>query len=175
MVVIKKPSDCSDAELQNFATLVLAGGEVVAAGLDMLIKKDEALVFLLQHNCLKGVAAIKKPGRNYRNKIFQKAMTSTIANEFQFELGWVFVHPSSRGAGFSHVLVKAALGAAGGRHTFATSRSDNAPMHKVLSAHGLLRRGQEYVSDRGNQNLVLFVSNVIRRDSLDGSPQKPRF
>jgi len=165
VIVIKKTSDCSEAELQDFAALVLAGGEVTAVGLDARIKKAEALVFLLQNDCLKGIAAVKNPEQNYKRGVFQKAKASVQANEFPFELGWVFVLPSSRGAGFSRKLVQAALGETGGRAIFATSRSDNTPMHKVLNAHGLSKNGEEYASIRGNQNLVLFVSNVAHPGS----------
>ena len=162
MIVVKKPGDCSVAELQAFAGLILAGGEVMAVGLDARIKKAEALVFLLQNDCLKGIAAVKNPERNYKSGVFQKAKASVQANEFPFELGWVFVHPSSRGAGFAHKLVQATLGATGGRAIFATSRSDNIPMHKVLNAHGLSKNGVEYVSTRGNKKLVLFVSSIAK-------------
>lgn len=168
VIVVKKPSDCSEAELQDFAALVLAGGEVTAVGLDVRIKKAEALVFLSQNNCLKGIAAVKNPEQNYKSGVFQKAKASVQANEFPFELGWVFVLPSSRGAGFSHKLVQAALGATGGRAIFATSRAGNAPMHKVLNVHGLSKHGEEYASNRGNQNLVLFISNLAQQGAPEG-------
>ena len=163
VITVKRPSDCSATELQDFAALVLAGGEVTAVGLDARIRKAEALVFLAQDGCLKGIAAVKNPEQNYKNGVFQEAQASVQANEFPFELGWVFVLPSSRGAGFSHKLVQAALAATGGRAIFATSRSDNAPMHKALNAHGLSCHGKAYASSRGNQNLVLFVSNAAQQ------------
>jgi predicted GNAT family N-acyltransferase len=170
VIVIKRPSDCSEAELQDFAALILAGGEVTAVGLDARIKKAEALVFLSQNDCLKGIAAVKNPEQNYKSGVFQKARASVQSDEFPFELGWVFVLPSSRGAGFSHRLVQAALGATGGRAIFATSRSDNTPLHKVLNAYGLSKNGGEYASTRGNQNLALFVSNVAQQ----GAPELTR-
>lgn len=163
LIAVKKPSKCSSAELQDFAALVLAGGEVMAVGLDARIKKAEALIFLSQDNCLKGIAAVKNPAQNYKGDVFQKAQATVQANEFLFELGWIFVLPSSRGAGFSHKLVQAALGATGGRGIFATSRSDNAPMHKVLNAHGFSLHGKAYASSRGNQSLVLFIGNVAQQ------------
>ena len=165
MITVKKPSECSATELQDFAALVLAGGEVEPVGLDERIKKAEALVFLTQDGCLKGIAAVKNPEQDHKNGVLEKAQASLQANEFSFELGWVFVFPSSRGIGLSHKLVQAALTATGGRAIFATSRSDNTPMHKVLNAHGFSRHGRAYASDRGNHNLVLFVSNAAKQDA----------
>lgn len=160
VITVRKPSECSSAELQKFADLILMGGEVTAAGIDVRIKKAEALVFLVQDGDLKGIAAVKNPDKTYKNGVFQKAQASVQANEFLIELGWVFVLPSSRNSGFSHKLVDAALTVTSGRAIFSTSRSDNIPMHRVLNAHGLSCHGRVYASSRGNQNLVLFIKKM---------------
>lgn len=160
VVIVKKPSECSPAELQDFVSLVLAGGEVTAAGLPERVHNAQHLVFLTEANCLKGIAAVKNPALHYRRRVFQKAHTSVNDIEFPFELGWVFVLPSSRGAGFSHMLLKAALSTVSGGGIFATSRSDNTRIHKVLKANGFSCLGTAYASARGNHQLTLFVSNA---------------
>lgn len=160
VITVKKPSECSETELQDFAALVLAGGEVTTNGLNERIKKAEALVFLAQEGCLKGIAAVKNPEENYKNSVFKEAGATVMASEFPFELGWVFVLPSSRGAGFSHRLVEAALAATNGRSIFATTRSDNTPIRKILGARGFSRHGNEYASALGNHKLVLFVRHA---------------
>src|SRR5680860_467766 len=162
VISVKLPSECSATELQDFAALVLAGDEVEAVGLEARIKKAEALIFLTQDDCLKGIAAVKNPDSSYKICVFKKAQASVQPNEFPFELGWVFVLSSSRGAGFSRKLVKAALPTTCGRAIFATSRSDNAPMHKTLKAHGFSCYGKAYASIRGNQELVLFVRFAVQ-------------
>ena len=174
VIEVKKPSECSATELQNFAALVLAGGEVTEVGLEARIKKAEVLIFLAQDNCLKGIAAVKNPGQYYKNRVFSKAQASIEANELQSELGWVFVLPSSRRAGFSHKLVKAALAATSGRAIFATSRLDNAPMHKVLKAHGFSSQGKAYASTRGKQKLVLFVRTAAQQGVQGDAPKAAR-
>ena len=163
VVTIKRPGECSAAELQDFAALVLAGGEVTSVGLDERVRKAENLVFLTQDGCLKGIAAVKNPASGYRSGVFQKAQASVQAKDYPFELGWVFVIPSSRGAGLSHKLVQAALSAVSGQGVFATSRSDNAHMHRVLTAHGFSRHGNAYASKRGSHQLVLFVNNAAQQ------------
>ena len=158
IVTIKKPCECSQAELQDFVSLVLAGGEVTAAGLEERVRKAQFLVFLTEGDCLKGIAAVKNPALDYRRGVFQKAGASVNNTDFPLELGWVFVLPSSRRAGFSHRLVEAALSTTSGHGIFATSRSDNTPMHKVLKDHGFSCHGTAYASKRGNHQLTLFVS-----------------
>lgn len=115
VIASKTPNDCSVAELQDFAALVRAGGEVTAVDLEVRIKKAEKLVFLEQDGCLMGIAALKNPEKNYKEGVFRKAQASFEAKQFLFELGWVFVLPSSRGAGFSHKLMDAALSVASGQ------------------------------------------------------------
>ena len=162
VITVKRPNECSKAELQDFAAFVCAGGEVISAGLEARIKKAEVLVFLSHEGCLKGIAAVKKPELSYQNKVFQKAHATAQSSEFSFELGWVYVLPSSRGVGFSRKLVKAALAATHGWPIFATSRSDNIPMHKVLKAQGFLCHGKSYASARGNHELVLFIRRAAQ-------------
>jgi predicted GNAT family N-acyltransferase len=166
MITVKKPIECSEAELQDFAAFVQAGGEVTPVGLEDRIKKAEKLIFLVQDDCLKGIAAIKNPERNYKENIFRKAQATIEAKLFPFELGWVFVLPSSRGAKFSHKLVEAALSATNGQAVFATSRTDNAPMHKALKKNGFSCHGNTYGSDRGQQQLTLFVRSADQQDPL---------
>ncbi len=161
LIVIKKPNECSDAELQDFAALVRAGGEVIEDGLDTRINNAEALVFLTQNNCLKGIAAIKNPDQHYKIRVFQSAKTSVQVNNFSLELGWVYVMPSSRGKGLSHKLAQASLDFTGGQAIFSTARSDNKPMHKVLITHGFSKHGMEYDSSRDSkQKLTLFVRSI---------------
>lgn len=162
IVIVKNPSECSPPELQDFVSLVLAGGEVTPAGLPKRVRNAQHLVFLTEANCLKGIAAVKHPALDYRRRVFQKAHASVNDMEFSLELGWVFVLPSSRGAGLSHMLLKAALSTVSGRGIFATSRSDNTPMHKALKANGFSCHGTAYASARGNHQLTLFVCNAAQ-------------
>lgn len=158
-IEVKKPSECTGKELQDFAALVLLGGEVSPNGLDERIRKAEALVFFSQDSCLKGIAAIKKPEQIYKNRVFQKAQACVRANNFYFELGWIYLEPSLRGRGFSHKIVQAALCVKEEQSIFATSRVENIPMHKVLSAHGFSCQGNAYPSNLGEKTLVLFIKN----------------
>ena len=159
-ITVMKPTECTEAERQNFFSFIVAGREVTEQGLKERIKKAEALVFLKQDNVLKGIAAVKKPESSYQRRVFKKACATAQPGDFLFELGWVFVHPSSRGFGFSHKLVKAALGKFS-QGIFATSRSDNTLMHKTLKTHGFLSHGKAYTSTIGNHKLILFIRPFI--------------
>jgi GNAT superfamily N-acetyltransferase len=141
----KAPAECSPQERAEFAALVRKGGEINPKGLDARISLAAQLVFLKQGADLLGIAAIKNPLGGYR-----------IA-QFPFELGWVFVEPSARGNGHSRTLVRYALAPLAHTGVFATSRSDNAPMHRTLAAFGFTAEGKTYPSTREKYALRLFV------------------
>jgi hypothetical protein len=109
MIIAKRPRECSSAELQDFAAFVLAGREVSPDGLEGRINKAEMLLFLVHDGCLKGIAAVKNPEKSHRERVFRKAQATVEAKRYPFELGWVFVLPSSRGCGLSHKLVQSAI------------------------------------------------------------------
>lgn len=162
MVITKEPSACSQTELDDFRSLVLAGGEVTARGLEAHIGNARLLIFLLKDTCLIGIAALKSPRQKYKNGVFQKAHATARPNDFPIELGWVFIIPSARGGGLSYKLVKTAVDASKGCGIFATSRTTNVAMHKALVAHGFVNNGQAYASKRTNHELVLFVRDAAR-------------
>lgn len=172
--VTRKPRDCSEPEIKDFVSLVLAGGEVTAVGLEDRVRRAELLVFLQHDGCLKGIAAVKNPVTHYANEVFRKAQVPNRRSAYQFELGWVFVMPSSRGAGFSHQLVATALSSIAGQGIFATSNADNVAMHRALGAHGFLHIGVTFASNRGNHQLVLFVDNVAQPGAPEDAAQAGR-
>jgi predicted GNAT family N-acyltransferase len=160
-VISKKPSECSEVELQDFAAFVRASGEVVVDGLDVRIKKAEALIFLKENSFLKGIAGVKKPKDSYKEDVFKKAQVPDKANEFTFELGYIFVLPSSRGRGLSHYLVKEALSNIGSLPIYATSRADNDAMHKILNKYDFAQCGEVYDSNDKKRALVLFTRKIM--------------
>lgn len=174
MIAAKKPYECSANELQNFLALVLTGGEVSPVGLEARINKAETLLFLAEDGCLKGIAAVKSPDKSYKDGVFRKAHATVAASQFPFELGWVFVHPLARGAGSSYKLVEVAVSATNGQAIFATSRADNAPMHKVLKKHGFSRHGETYASTQNKQKIALFVRYAAQQEAPGATPKAAR-
>src|SRR5258708_10644364 len=109
MIRVKEPGDCLSTELEEFVALVRAGREVDDTGLDARIRNASKLLFLTEEGGTKGIAALKRPAQRYRESVFQKAQASVAAKDFSLELGWIFVLPSSRGAGLAHKLVVESL------------------------------------------------------------------
>jgi hypothetical protein len=157
LAVGRSPSDCNDAEIGDFMVLVVAGGEVSPQGLEQRVRSAARLVFLTVGCCLCGVAALKRPESAYRKRIASSSCIALPAQQFPYELGWVFVMPSMRGRHFSIDLTREALSSVGSEGVFATSRTDNSGMHATLSKFRFAASGKPYASGRGNHRLQLFV------------------
>lgn len=164
-IVAKQPCQCSPIELEDFIALVQVGGEVVNEGLEDRVKYAECLVCLKENDCLVGVAALKNPREHYRRSISKNAKIAIKPVEFPFELGYIFVLPSSRRKGYSVCLVNTALSEANGKGVFATSRVTNEAMHKTLYKYKFEKVGRVYPSENGKEKIQLFLRRASNIES----------
>lgn len=170
-LLAKPPSDVSDIEIAAFIALVGAGGEVPTQALSKRILSAMALVFARVDELVVGVAALKQPQASYRRHVSLESGASISADEFPYELGWVYVSPESRGKGFSLMLSQAALAESKGSGVFATSRTDNAAMHRSLAKLGFAETGYPFASARGMYSLQTFARPAAQHCAPRGAPR----
>jgi hypothetical protein len=156
-VTWKVPKDCSDVEIANFVSLVLAGGEVIAHGLEDRVRRAECISFLRYKSCFVGVAGLKRPSQNHRSEVSRWSGVTLLEESYPFELGWVFILPSARGKKLSLPLCTPLVENTGSHGTFATSKTDNLGMHITLQKLGFVSAGAHYKSPHGDHHLQLFV------------------
>jgi len=137
-ITVKAPEACDREDLKAFEGLVQKGAEVQSHGLAALIRQANALAFVHASGRLVGVAALKQPLASYRKSVFEKAATGYASTQYSVELGWVYVIPSERGKGISGRVLEALLKSAADVNMFATSRTDNAAMHRSLERFGFV-------------------------------------
>ena len=156
-VVVEEPENLPDRMKADFVKLVERGGEV-SEGLMGRVEKAVALGFLYSGKRLVGTAAIKRPSKSYRKKVFEKAATDKQRTEYSFELGWIYVSEDQRGAGHTMSLIDATLEAAGDEAIFATTRTNNDAMKHILKKKKFFRTGKSYASEQNpDENLYLFL------------------
>lgn len=160
-LIVKPPSNCSSIEIGAFIAFVRAGGEVSVQGLPERIRGAAALVFARVESLVIGVAALKQPQASYRCRVSSESGTPLSAAEFPYELGWVYVSPELRRKGLSLLLSQAALAESKGAGVFATSRTDNIAMHRLLAKLGFESTGNPFTSGRGKHSLQVFVRQQI--------------
>lgn len=156
-VVARAPAQCSARESEAFQRLVLAGGEVASDTLPGLVASALCLAFATNGNEIVAVAGLKRPNPTYRARVFEKSGATTDYTQYEFELGWVFVHPSARNLGLSTTLVESLVPTLRGAKAYATSRVDNERMHSTLKRVGFAPVGAPYPSQRRDANIQLFV------------------
>ncbi|SCX72510.1 N-acetyltransferase [Variovorax sp. EL159] len=159
-VTVKSPADCGAAELRDFVSLVIQGGEVSPLGLSERVANARSLSFLRRDGALVGVAGLKRPEASYRRRISLRAQLELSEDSLPLELGWVFLLFSVRGARLSLPLCEPLIQAAGCAGIFATSRTSNVGMHATLAKLGFRRVGEDWFSKQATQKLCLFVRDA---------------
>ncbi|MER2020863.1 MAG: hypothetical protein ABS932_01645 [Stenotrophomonas sp.] len=168
-IVSKTPSNCSAREVRDFVDLVEQGGEVAVRGLKQRVMGAANLAFLHFGGRLAGVAALKHPNAEYRARVASSSGIALLQDCYPYELGWVFIATEARGNGYARLLSQAALSLTDGSGVFATSRTDNAPMHRALANLGFVSSGSAYLSLHAGHHLQLFT-RVLPQSSFELKP-----
>jgi RimJ/RimL family protein N-acetyltransferase len=152
----KDPISCTEGERREFERLVRQGFEGSDEGLPGRIHDARSLAFYYAAgDTLGAIAGLKAPSQRYRDDVFKKADAAVSAADYELELGWVFVVPAHRGKRIAKSLCRRLLARVPASSVFATTRTDNSRMIRILVALGFTRVGKPY--RRRNQELVLFL------------------
>lgn len=162
-VQVKKPDDCTNNELHDFALLVKKGGEV-ADGIEARLKKADVLGFIRYEKAIVGVGALKKPALAYRNGVFQKAQATASPGDFTREIGWLFVEQNHRGKQ-TRELITSLLDAARSKHVYATTRKANDKLQRILKHHRFFQNGVAYPSTQNPGEEIILLTQSSRPSS----------
>ena len=159
-IEVKKPLDCAEGEVRDFAKLVEEGGEV-AHGVERRLKTAISLGLVRYEKELIGTAAVKSPIPRYRDSVFRKAKAAVEPGDFALELGWIFLARDHRSKGQMRPLIETLLKANQGFGIFATTRVSNEKMQRILTHQGFVRHGDHYASDQNTDDaIILFIRPV---------------
>lgn len=163
--VAQVPAAMSQKDIYEFASLVSLGGEVNVASLLPLIAEAKIIAFAKESGKIIATSALKVPNQSYRLRIFSYPQCGNFSTQkYLSELGWLFTTPEFRGQGIAAHLIKTILQKVY-EPIYATSRSDNASMHKLLQSNGFEKQGTPYPSRVGETHIQLF----LRTGDLSGS------
>ena len=152
----KEPNTCTEGELREFARLVRQGFATANESLEGRVRDAKWLAFHYgPSDTLEAVAAIKAPTTRYRHDVFRMADACASPADYTLELGWVFVAPGQRGSQIAERLCRQLLERVPASSLFATTRTDNFAMMKILNALGFTRVGTPY--SWRNEELMLFL------------------
>jgi len=159
--LLKEPFECTEEERGDFARIVRQGFHTAAGDLDARIRAAKCLAFLYgPGKTLAAVAALKAPSEQRREDTFRKAAAGVSAADYVLELGWVFVTPARRGNHVAERLCRLLLARVPQSCVFATTRTNNDVMIRILTALGFDRVGKPY--PRRDEELVLYLRPLPR-------------
>lgn len=167
MIVTARPSDLASDKIKQFVKFVADYGDIpnkeyIGPG----VRSARELFHYFVDDKLVGVAAIKRPQDRYRAKTFKKAGSLRRPELFNFELGYIAVHPDYRCKGIGTRLIKAALETIQDQPIFATSKEVNDKIHRRLEKHGFVREGKSYEPEKGDYRLILFLRENLGQISM---------
>jgi RimJ/RimL family protein N-acetyltransferase len=156
ILILKEPSACSESELAEFERLVRLGFEGSDDSLPARVRAANRLAFQFEPEAgAVAIAGLKQPRRKYTAEVFTKAGCDVAPDNWRLELGWVFVSPTHRGAGFGKALCEQLLRPVENQPVFATTRPDNSAMIRILESLGFERTGGPF--PRRSRILVVYL------------------
>lgn len=158
---IKEPSECSEKEIKDFYQKVLEGGQVDPFGLKDRIKRAALLAFHYEENTLVGITALKRPDETYKKEVFRKAGVSKESDKYNLEIGWAYTTKEYRGRGICSSLIQELIVASVSQNMFATTKTDNLPMQKILKRNGFQKTGKSYLGRTSGYHLQLFTRSKM--------------
>jgi len=160
-ITIKKPSECSPQELNDFSAFVAKHGQVEKDVLRDRIEGALCLVQLIRDCALIGTAALKSPSAGSRGTAANGAGVELDEKRLPYELGYVAVAAPEEGKDFSHCLVAAALTRAEKKGVYATTDVKRIAMQTALKARSFVEVGNAYKSTQHpSESLCLFISEA---------------
>ena len=153
---IKEPSECSEKEIEDVYLLAKKGGEVDPLGLRNRIRRAKYLAFHYEQNELVGIVGLKRPYETYKKVVFKRAGVPKEAEKYSLEIGWAYTKCVYRGKGICTGLIQKILEKSESENFFATVRTNNPAMHRVLEKTGFRRIGKPY-HGRTNHSIQLFI------------------
>jgi RimJ/RimL family protein N-acetyltransferase len=162
-IIIKKPSECNNDEIQKFFQYAIDAGEVMINGLKRRIENAELLGFGYIDRTLVGIVALKNPDTGYKLGVFRKAgLTRTQAEKFDFELGYAYTLEKFRGKRICPRLIKAVLEKSPSKKIYATTKESNEPMEKINEQIGFEKMGIPYMGDKEKIQLYLLKNHKTK-------------
>lgn len=170
VVNVVEPANAAGNDLALFEKLVLEGGEVNPHTLPGLMANAQSLAFARKGDSIVGVGGNKRPSRSHKAKVFRKANAQLDAEQFEFELGWVYVRPEERRQGIAPALVESLMLAVGTALVYATSAVDKGSMHTALGRVGFRRIGVPFSSEQNESDIQLFVRTRMDTEISSRAP-----
>ena len=144
-----------ESDRQTFADLLKEQGKVKN---DLILKADRCkfICIVFKDKNAIGIGGIKKKTKS--NFSEQKASLMSLANQFEWELGYLFTKTEHNGLGIASSIVKILINEYGKENLMASTEiSENPAMVHILNKNGFKQYGNPWKSGIHSNYLGLFL------------------
>jgi hypothetical protein len=154
------PTDCSTKMINEFAKMVLTGGEVPKKNLQLGIPRADRLFFTLVDKKLVGVSALRHAQIIYHKHLFERAGISEMYNPDSLESCWLFIDPDYRGhKGIWPEVQQAQVNYLGNRPSHGIYRVENDLLKPNVDKIGYRPVGKDFQTPQSDFVIRLVVRN----------------
>lgn len=138
--------------------LILSGSEVTDQVLLRNLTNAKNITYAVKDDMPIAVIVIKTPIVSYVRDVFDKANSIKNYIMYRSELGYMYAMPEYRRSRVILNLFNLFKDKFNSK-TFATVRKENTNAIRLLERIGYIQSGQSYTSERGNYEILLYVSD----------------
>ena len=146
-VIIKKPSEVSENELNQIASLINKG-EQIQGGIEQIklrLSNAAYISFIADKGAIITTAALKNPADSYKKKVFDSAKFLSSLPEYKYELGYIATAENRQGEKLCQKLLSAFIPMIAKHKMFSTTRKES--MIHILGKFGFSPVGEKYSTD----------------------------
>jgi ribosomal protein S18 acetylase RimI-like enzyme len=162
-IVIKSVANLSTEAMRRIEALVTLGDEVENEDLDQRLARCQKIAIAKVGDELTCTAALKA-ARPWKNASVSKMSGFTLSDD-AVEFGYVVTHPEFRQQGMARDLCAKILETIKG-NLYATVRSDNDSMRRILESNGFVKAGHAWASRQPDKSLNLWIRESISAEDV---------
>ena len=135
-------------DIDWFINVAAKSGEVDRADVVRGCERAEYLLWIGEAAAPLSVAVLKNPKIGYKTHTFEKAQIPGSTSHYRYEFGYAFTEVPYRRRRCGERLLQESLRPTEGHKVYATARTDNDVIHRLLLRTGFERSGKDYPSER---------------------------
>lgn len=157
-IIVDTPRNFTEEQIDDFVILVETGGENVPGYATSRVKTAAYLALVYDEDKTPiATAAVKKPRISYRDSCFEKSNQDEYdAEDYTLEIGFMYVIPEKRNTQVAtkmlNTLMKKEIPS--GHNVFATTRTDNRFMIRILNNNNFIPVGKSWPSIVNPRNRI---------------------
>lgn len=152
---IATPGQIDPRKFGELVDLIGEGSEVDMRVVERNLQNAAMIAWADVDQTAVGVMVLKNPLAVYKRKVFDSAGVPDLRDQYQTELGYVYVRPQFRGT-TSISLGRLMFRNINKNTVFATCRAENRVVVVSLRHMGFKQLGRTYPSQRGDYQLMLW-------------------